>query len=638
MRARRRIEGRSEGRSDGRYDRRSNGHHDGRHDGPPDGRQHRRFEHPAVGPALTVDDSAPAQHAFEDSRRLTGANRYFATAAVVLVPQGPAADDGAAHGRWIAQLLSLCAGLGWPNPQPRVHAHEAGVLLAFAAPPAAMFTATDVNEWAWERAAAGHAGHAATGFALAQPSVDDARAHFIARARAEASRPLMQLAAAAAQRGLPWLEDDDTVSIGEGSGSVVYARAALPLAMDVPWLRLHGVPKVLITGSNGKTTTTRLLAAMATAAGHTPGLCSTEGVWVGADEVARGDYAGPAGARAVLRHPAVTAALLETARGGILRRGLAVQQADVALVTNVSGDHLGEYGIDSVEDIALAKLVVAHALARAHVLAGAGTLVLNGSDDTLLRAAVRQPHAAGTHWALFARDADAPIPAALRQRGGSTCGMRAGRLVLSLHGAEHDLGAVADMPLSLAGVAGFNIENLAAAALTAALLGWPLDAVRRVLHSFGTEPQHNPGRLQRRMHRGATVLLDYAHNPEGLAQLLAVARALKPRRLGLLLGQAGNRSDEAVTALARVAAGVAPDRVVVKELPLMQRGRALGEVPALIERGLLAAGRAAERLLHEPDEEAAARALLDWAAPGDVIVLPVHTATVRERLLVLLAG
>ena len=574
------------------------------------------------------------RYAFEESRRLTGANRDSDTAAVVLVPLGPAASDGAAHGRWIAQVVSMCAALHWPAPLPRVRAHQTGVLLAFAAPPAMLFTATEVNEWAWERAAAGHPEHGAAGFDLAQPAAEHAVAHFARRAALERSGPLQRLAAAAQERGLMFLDDDDTVSVGEGQGSVSYARAALPLPMDVPWDRLFAVPKVLVTGSNGKTTTSRLLAAMATAAGLSPGLCSTEGVVVAGRTVAQGDYAGPAGARAVMRHADVNAAVLETARGGILRRGLAVPRADVAVITNVSADHLGEHGVDSVEDIAEVKLVLAHAVREW------GTLVLNGEDHILLRAAASFPHSQGTRWALFGRDHDTAILQVVRQHGGSTCGVRAGRLVLNLQGLETDLGAVGDMPLSLGGAAAFNIENLAAAALAAAVLGWPFAAVQSALQTFGAHPDDNPGRLQRIQHRGAMVLMDYAHNPDGLAQLLTVARTLladrgaglAPARLGLLLGQAGNRDDQAVGDLARAAAAFAPDRVLIKELPQMLRGRAPGSVPALIQQALLQAGLPAEGLVQVADEEAAALQLLDWAQPGDVVVLPLHTTDVRERV------
>jgi cyanophycin synthetase len=434
---------------------------------------------------------------------------------------------------------------------------------------------------------------------------------------------------------------------------------------------LHDVPTLLVTGSNGKTTVTRLLAAMAAAAGRVAGCCSTEGVLVAGHTVLAGDYAGPAGARAVLRHPAVQFAVLETARGGILRRGLAVRRADAAVVTNVSADHLGEYGVHAVEDIAHAKLVVARALGASRAAgtanapgapnaASAGTLVLNGGDALLMDVAARTPHVHALRdagrLALFAHDHDHPALQALRAAGGSTCGAHEGRLRWTHGGVPHDLGPIAHMPLTLGGAAGYNTLNIAAAVLAAAAAGLPPDAVRHTLMNFGAHPQDNPGRLERWAHRGATVLVDYAHNPDGLAQLLGVARTLQalplatpgtagppgrrgatgeagpPRRLGLLLGQAGNRDDDAIAELARTAAAAAPDRVVLKELPAMLRGRAPGAVPALLDAGLRAAGLAPERIVREDDEEAAAQSLLAWARPGDVVVLPVHTAAVRLAL------
>jgi cyanophycin synthetase len=596
---------------------------------------------------LTIAHTDPGpdepRHAFDESRRLIGPNRWYGGPAVMLVPLGPAAADGAAQGRWIAQVVALCQALEWPEPEPRVQQHRQGLILAFAAPWDTLFTATEINEWAWEQAAAAHPRHAAAGFVLAQPALlalEDAREHFRARAAAERSRPLARLAEAASAQGITLLADDDTVSLGEGRGSITYPRAALPLPLDVPWARLGTVPKVLVTGSNGKTTTTRLLAAMADAAGFVPGLCSTEGLVIGGVGVDSGDWAGPAGARAVLRHPAVTAALLETARGGLLRRGLAVPRAEVAVVTNVSADHLGEQGIDTVEDIAFVKLALAHALARPPGET-AGTLVLNGRCDPLLRVAVHLPHAAHATWALFAREHDTPLLAALRRHGGATCGVHQGQLLLTLGGVEHELGAVADMPLALGGAAGYNIENLAAAALTAACLRWPLDEIRAVLARFGADPADNPGRLERHRWQGATVLVDYAHNPDGLAQLLAVAQALRPAegasRLLLLLGQAGNRDDGALAALAAVAAAARPERVVIKELTAMLRGRAEGEVPARLRAGLLQAGLAAAAIEEGGDEEAAALRLLAQARPGDVVVLPLHTAGVRSRVTARLA-
>jgi UDP-N-acetylmuramyl tripeptide synthase len=393
----------------------------------------------------------------------------------------------------------------------------------------------------------------------------------------------------------------------------------------VPWAGLHDVPTALVTGSNGKTTTVRLLAAIARAAGLADGLCCTEGVFVGGAAIDSGDYAGPAGARAVLRHRGVAAAVLETARGGILRRGLALRRADVAVVTNISADHLGEYGIAGADDLAEVKLTVARALQG-------GTLVLNADDAVLMAAAARLPHAAGAVQALFALDHAHPALAARRAAGGSSCGVRGGHLWLCHGDRETDLGVVAALPLTMGGVASHNLANAAAAALAAAALGLPEAAIVATLQTFGARPQDNPGRLERWTHRGAIVLIDYAHNPDGLTQLLRVARALRPRRLGLLLGQAGNRDDGAILELAATAAAFAPDRVVVKELPLMRRGRAPGEVSAILLAGLRAGHLAAEHIAVEADEEAAAHTLLAWAQPGDVVALPVHTASVRTRL------
>jgi UDP-N-acetylmuramyl tripeptide synthase len=562
-------------------------------------------------------------HAFSDSRRLPGANRDFGGSAVTLTPLGVAAAIPAAADAWAGYVRDLAAALGWPDPEPRIRRHAQGITLLFRAPPDALFTATELNEWAWERAAAQFG---ETGFDLAQDLGSDPVALLRARATAERLPQLEALRRAAVARRLPLIEDDALVSVGAGSGSRVWARNDLPAVSAVPWHELHDVPTVLVTGSNGKTTTVRLLAAMAADLGLNPGFCSTEGVTIGRDGVLRGDYSGPEGARAVLRDARVEAAILETARGGILRRGLAVARAGAAIVTNISADHLGEYGIDRAADLAETKLAVAFAVADG------GTLVLNAADATLSAAAARLPHAAAARRAAFAPEYADPELLALRARGADTCGVRDGVLVLSHAGAEHSLGAIASMPLTLGGAAPFNVANLAAAALAAVALDWPVVALRATLARFGADPHDNPGRLERWRHRGAEVLIDYAHNPAALGNLLRVARALEPRRLALLLGQAGNRDDAAIADLVRTAASFAPDRVVIKELALMLRGRQPGEVPARIMRELLAAGVGPERIAVEFDEDAAARLLLDDARPGDVIVLPIHTTAVRERL------
>ncbi|MFN9746606.1 MAG: hypothetical protein ACK57B_13275 [Betaproteobacteria bacterium] len=432
-------------------------------------------------PASPFEGGSPRPHA--DSRRITGPNRWYAGPAVTLVPLGPAAADGAAQGRWIAHVVSACAALGWPGPDPRVHLQARGTLLVFAAPAQALRTAAELNEWAWERAVAADPEHAAEAFESAHPAQDDARDHFRARAAAERSLPLQHLAEAAAEHRVPLLADDDSVSIGEGRHGRVWPRAALPLPLDVPWQGLRAVPKLLVAGGPGRAPTARLLAAIASAAGFAPGLGGAGGAIVGGERLGTG----PAGARAVLRHPAVTVAVLQADRDELLHHGLPLVQADVAVITDVDAGRLGEDGIATVEDLAALQLAVAHPLLRP-ARQRPGTLVIDGQHLPLLRVAVHLAHAAQVHWALFARAHDAPLLAALRRQGGSTCAVRDGRLVLSLHGTEHDLGAVADMPLARGDTPAGTAENLAAAALAAACMGWPLDEVRAVLARFDGGP------------------------------------------------------------------------------------------------------------------------------------------------------
>ncbi len=414
------------------------------------------------------------------------------------------------------------------------------------------------------------------------------------------------------------------MSFGAGRFGVTFAvEDVTRTTAALDFSALGPIGTAVITGSNGKTTSVRLLAAMATEDGRAPGYNCTDGVFVAGERLEQGDWSGPAGARRVLRDPRVDTAILETARGGILRRGLAVESADVALVTNVSDDHFGEYGVTSLTHLAAVKLIVARALGRQ------GVLVLNADDAELVAAAAGLR--CRTAW--FALDDDNPFLAAARAAGAASCGVRDGRLRLDAGTGSHDLGLVAEMPLTLGGAAGYNIANAAGAALAAQALGIAPAAIAHVLARFGAGMADNPGRLQRWQRDGVEILLDYAHNPDGLQGLLRIARGLAPTgRLGLLLGQAGNRDDEAIRALARTAAAAAPARVVLKDLPGLLRGRAPGEVPALLGDELRRAGLAPSQLQVELSEVAAARSLLAWARPGDVLVLPVHGAQSREEL------
>ena len=565
---------------------------------------------------------------------------------------GIAIDEALAAG-WRSRVARAREHLGWAaDAACVVRSHAGGTSLALAAPFDQLFTATELNEWAlcaalsqrdpmrwaWLRDALRSAvEEARPNPATAIPAeIEEGAA--LARLRQVAAREarpdLRALIDFAQSRGLPWLIDDDTLSLGDGASGCSYALGQLPRVGEIPWNGLHEVPTALVTGSNGKTTTVRLIAACARAHGWRAGYCCTDGVFVDDVALETGDYSGPAGARRVLRDGRTEAAALETARGGILRRGLAVHRADVAVVTNVSADHFGEYGIHDLDALADVKLTVGS------VVGPGGVLVLNADDATLRgkAAGLKRRFGRRPEVAWFACDADAALLVAHRADGGMTCGVRSGRLVLARGGVEHDLGSVADMPLTVEGRAGYNVANVAGAALAAIAMGVAPATAAEVFAQFGSRAADNPGRLMRFDVNGVHVLVDYAHNPEGLRGLLQVADGLRggDGRLGLLLGHAGNRADRDIERLAETAAGFRPSLVVVKELEGYLRGREPGEVPRILRSALLRAGLPESALPLRPNEIEAARCALEWARAGDVLVLPVHGLAARTEVLAML--
>ena len=571
---------------------------------------------------------------------------YFASTGAVLELAGVAVDAHLLE-LWRARVTRARDWLGWPQAAIVARVHVSGASLAIEAPCDVLFTATELNEWAL----------AATVAELEPARWPDLVAALLAAALENATDPanviapvlesdaarerLRRLATAESRPALAALLtvagtlqrvlDEELLTRGSGRGGADWPLAALPQPGEVPWSHLYSVPTAVVTGSNGKTTTVRLLAACARAADLTPGYNSTDGVTIGVESVASGDYAGPAGARLVLRDRRTEMALIETARGGILRRGFALTVADVAVVTNISADHFGEYGIHDLAGLADVKLSVARLLGGAS--GREGLLVLNADDACL---AARAPAGPALGW--FALDADHPRLVAHRAAGGATAGVRDGELWLAHGGQQTSLGRVAQMPLTVAGSATYNVANLAAAALAATGLGLAPTLIAAVFARFGAEQSDNPGRLMRFDVGGVQVLVDYAHNPEGLRGLLTVAEHLRAGRgrLGVLLGHAGNRQDEDLRALAGTAAEFHPALVVVKENEAHLRGRALGEIPRLLRAELKRLGLPDAMLPMCTSELDAARCALSWARPGDVLAMPVHAAPARESVLAML--
>ncbi len=306
-----------------------------------------------------------------DSRRLTGPSLVMSGAGAVIDVRLADADATKVIDEWRCQVRRMLDAIGWQSEQIHVRRHADGVSLAISAPMDTLYAATDINDWAWQ---------ATLGvLERGETPVIEADALRLREAIEEERNPaLLELYAQAHDRRLPCLVDDEFVSIGLGHGSQTWPVDDLPLPGQVDWSGLHGIPVGLVTGTNGKTTSVRMAAAMARAAGRVVGISSTD--WIAVDQaiIDRGDYSGPGGARTVLRDPRVEVAILETARGGLLRRGLALDRADAVLITNVAEDHLGEFALADLQALADLKWVVTKALD------GTGRLVLNAGDPLLV--------------------------------------------------------------------------------------------------------------------------------------------------------------------------------------------------------------------------------------------------------------
>ncbi len=344
----------------------------------------------------------------------------------------------------------------------------------------------------------------------------------------------------------------------------------------------HGqgrIPLVAVTGTNGKTTTVRLISHLLAHSGLCVGMTNTDGVYVGGQRIDTGDCSGPKSARNVLQHPDVDAAVLETARGGMLREGLAFDRCDVAVVTNIgTGDHLGLNYITTLEDLAVLKRVIVKNIAT-H-----GAAVLNAADPSVADMA---KHCTGSV-IFFALSRQHPVLAAHLALGHQVVYMEDGFLVATQGAFQHKL-ALDAIPVTRNGCIGFQVENVMAAVAAVWALGLNWDVVRAGLASFENDSDNALGRFNLFTYRGATVIADYGHNPDAMSALVQAVNNLPGQRRSVVISGAGDRRDQDIRQQTQIL-GQAFDEVVLYQ-DQCQRGRADGEVIALLREGLAGATR-----------------------------------------------
>jgi cyanophycin synthetase len=377
------------------------------------------------------------------------------------------------------------------------------------------------------------------------------------------------------------------------------------------------IPMVAITGTNGKTTTSRMVAHILKTNGLRVGLTTSTGIYIDDELLQSGDTTGPKSARMVLRDPTVEAAVLETARGGILREGLGFDRCDVGAVLNISADHLGLKGVETLEDLANIKSLVVEVVQKN------GYSVLN-ADDPLTTGMSRR---AGGQLVYFSMHGGSDAPEHLREHIG-----QGGLAVVLQPGLKGDMITIYDkekylplmwareIPATLGGKATVNVANALAAAAIAYAMQVPTETIKQGLSTFVTSYEQSPGRMNIYDKLPFRVIMDYAHNPaamEHMADLVAKLRAEHKRVIAVLAGT-GDRRDEDIELLGKLVGSIA-DELILKEDE--RRGRRVGETSALLKRGALAAGLSEENITDWMPEPKAVETALRHAHPGDLVLV-----------------
>ena len=340
------------------------------------------------------------------------------------------------------------------------------------------------------------------------------------------------------------------------------------------------IPVVAVSGTNGKTTTVRLITHLMATSGLRMGMTGTDGVYIRGERIDTGDCSGPRSARNVLLHPDVDAAVFETARGGLLREGLAFDRCDVAVVTNVGeGDHLGLSFISTVEDLAVLKSVIVQNVAP-H-----GMAVLNAADPMVVRMADACPGSV----TFFAHDPGQPAMATHRAQGKRVVFVDGDHIVAS-EGDNEVRFPLAEIPLTRNGTIGFQVENAMSSIAAAWALGIDWTIIRRGLATFVNDAQTAPGRFNVFDYRGATLIADYGHNPDAIQALCNAVQTMPASRRMVVISGAGDRRDEDIRKQTQILGGVFDEVILYQDQ--CQRGREDGEVLALLREGLQGATRA----------------------------------------------
>lgn len=378
--------------------------------------------------------------------------------------------------------------------------------------------------------------------------------------------------------------------------------------------RAHEVPIVAVTGTNGKTTTTRLISHILGLNGKVVGMTSTDSVSIGNVPIIKGDYSGPQGARKVMMDSTIDMAVLEVARGGILRSGLGYHESDVGVLINISSDHLGEGGIETLEELTRLKSTVTEAVKPS------GYAVFNADDPRVLPCMDKTP----AHPVLFSKDPDHPALKANYNKGNFNVTIYEGEVIIQREGWTSTVAKLNDIPITFDGKAWFNIENVMAAVAATAALGLNEDKIKAGLISFNPSIGQSPGRMNIIDVGGFKVVIDYGHNMGAILATSDFIKGLMPGKIIRMSSAVGNRRNEDLISYGKILAKYSDNIVICDSDP---RGRPDGETARLVQEGLLEGGFTMDKITMVDDEKEATKVTLNMAQKGDLVVLQADDIT-----------
>lgn len=555
----------------------------------------------------------------DESRRLTGPNLLWDKPGALVDVFVDGIDKELVARNWQAWVQKLLLEVNWQQEQTTYRIHTHGISLAMSAPMDALYTACELAQHAWEFCAAELAETAA-------PQWSDIIAKLTEELSREINPNLLELIDIARQKNVTCLVDDDYLSLGMGHSVATWEVRDLPQPDTVNWQQYQDINLALITGTNGKSTSVRLASQIAKSAGLAAGVTSTDFIKVGDHIIDTGDYSGPGGARMLIRDKRTEVAFLEVARGGILRRGLPVTKVNAALVTNVAEDHLGQYGIDTVDELAQAKFVISKALDKD------GVLVLNADNELV----VEQSRFIQVPICWFSESEHNSLVREQIEQGGLAVFCHRDDIVYFNGQQMERICTIADIPMTFGGQARHNVQNAMGVVGLAFAMGFSKQDIVTGLMQFGRNPQDNPGRGNLYQVNGANYIVDFAHNEHSMKAVVDMAAQMPATQKIVMFGHAGDRTDGEIHNLTNAVSKLDADIYITSEVDKYLRGREPGEVPGLSKHYLMQQGISEDKILYAESPIAGARLAMEIAHEQAVVLL--FTLSDREDVAELLTA